>query len=138
MIDAKEEDYERLLDYHYHLIGKIIQLSKEILLEEKEEIIFQKGPPLIVCMIKMYLLTLELVINYPKKKELERIKRIYQNNPLLTRSAILKEIKCLKEQYWQGIKAKGENTFSASIREWYYQMAKINLFHYQEIREKTN
>lgn len=135
---AKEKRmvYEDFLDHYFYLIQEILRLSEEIVCPKGEGLILRKGQELMVNMIKMYLQLMEMMMDCPNQREMQRIKGLYNNNHNYVRSLILKEIKHLRLQYLQGLKARLERANPSKIRESYCYLAKINLYHYQEMKKK--
>lgn len=120
-----------------YLIQKIICLSKSLIKMEKDESILQEGQELILHMMKLYHLTLELVLYHPEQKETQRIRRLFNRNPRQTASFINEEIENLQEEYMKGNRARQGKEDANCIRERYWQMAEKNLHYYQEMRNKS-
>lgn len=138
MVTVKRERrvYDNLVDHYFYRIQEILRLSEEITHPQGDGIILRKGQELMIDMIKMYLLLMEMMIEYPGLREIQKMKGLYNNNLHEVRNVILREIKDLRVQYLQGLKARYGKINSKSIKESYCHLARKNLYHYQEIKKK--
>lgn len=137
-LNEREETYEDLLVQYLYLMKEILNLSEEIILPREEDYILRKGQRLMLEMIKMYLLLLTMVMDYPTRPEMKRIRESYRDNSYGFKKSLLKEIRYLRIEYLQGLKARHRKTDPSKIVERYFSLARKNLYHYQEMRESLS